>query len=348
MNLWLVLRFFVGILLLTGGAELLVRGASRLAASWGVTPLIIGLTVVAFGTSAPELAVSVRATTMGQTSIAMGNIIGSNIFNVLFILGISAAVTPLVVSARLVRIDVPLMILASLVFWGLALDGWIGPVESGLLVAALIAYTLFLIRSSRRERAAETEPAVLGESNLLVDGVSVLGGIALLVLGSHWLVEGAVAFARVIGVSELVIGLTLIAAGTSLPELATSVVASLRGQRDIAVGNVVGSNLFNILGIAGIAGLIGDGLQVPAALTAFDLPVMTVVAIACLPIFFSDSRISRWEGMLFVGYYIAYTVYVVLAATHHDALPAFSRVMIGFALPITIVTLVIIALPRRD
>ena len=165
----------------------------------------------------------------------------------------------------------------------------------------------------------------------------------MLVLGSSWLVEGATALARAVGVSDLVIGLTVIAAGTSLPELATSILATVRGQRDIAVGNVVGSNIFNILGILGVSGIVGGGLEVAPAAVAFDIPVMTAVAVACLPIFFSGHCITRWEGVLFVAYYAAYTTYLILSATAHDALPVFSRVMLGFVVPLTAVTLVLVS-----
>ena len=352
MSVLLIIRFVLGLGLLTGGAELLVRGASRLAAAWGISPLVIGLTVVAFGTSAPEMAVSVQATLAGQASIALGNVVGSNIFNVLLILGISAIIAPLAVSAQLVRLDVPLMIVASFVVWAMAIDGRIGLVESGLLTASLVVYTTFLIRASRAQSAAAAaspdpmEPDTTPPRPLRDAGLVVLG-LVLLVLGSRWLVEGAIVMARGIGVSELVIGLTVIAAGTSLPELATSILATLRGQRDIAVGNVVGSNLFNILGILGLAGLTGGGIDIAPAALSFDIPVMTAVAVACLPIFFSGRAISRWEGGLFVAYYLAYTVYLVLAATQHDALPVFSRVMLVFVLPLTVVTLVLLTV-RKD
>ena len=171
----------------------------------------------------------------------------------------------------------------------------------------------------------------------------IVAGLALLVLGSRWLVNGAVAFAQALGVSELVIGLTVVAAGTSLPEVATSILAAFRGERDIAVGNVVGSNIFNILAVLGLAGLVApSGLPAPAALLRFDLPVMVAVAIACLPIFASGATIARWEGALFLFYFAAYTAYVVLAAQQHDALPAFSAAMEAFVLPLTAVTLAVV------
>jgi cation:H+ antiporter len=331
-----------GLGLLVAGAELLVRGASRLAASWGISPLVIGLTVVAFGTSAPEMAVSLAATFDGRAAISIGNVVGSNIFNVLLILGISAVVAPLAVSAHLVRLDVPLMVLVSFVLWAAVLDGRLGVIESAIMFAGLVVYTTVLIRSSRREPAtAADEEGPPRSTRPLVDIGLVLVGLLMLVLGSNWLVAGATSLARAVGVSELVIGLTVIAAGTSLPELATSVLATVRGQRDIAVGNVVGSNIFNILAILGVSGIVGGGLEVAPAAVVFDIPVMTAVAVACLPIFFSGHCITRWEGMLFLAYYAAYTTYLILAATAHDALPVFSRVMLGFVVPLTALTLVL-------
>ncbi len=341
-----ILLMLVGLVLLTAGAELLVRGASRLALAWGISPLVVGLTVVAFGTSAPEMAVSVQATLQAQSGIALGNVVGSNIFNVLFILGIASVIAPLAVSAQLVRLDVPLMVIISFALWGLALDDRIGVFDASIMFIGLLVYTAFLIRASRKEVAATgaSTGAEVERVSVPKDLALVVGGLVLLVVGSQWLVEGAVAIARSIGVSDLVIGLTLIAAGTSLPELATSILATLRGQRDIAVGNVVGSNIFNILGILGVSGLVGGGIEVPHAATAFDIPVMTAVAVACLPIFFSGEEISRWEGFLFLGYYAAYTVYLILAATQHDALDVYSRVMLGFAVPLTVLTLLVIAI----
>ena len=344
-----LLLFVAGIVLLIGGAELLVRGASRLASAVGISPLVIGLTVVAFGTSAPELAVSIQASLAGQADIALGNVVGSNIANVLLILGISALIVPLVVSAQLVWLDVPLMIGASVLLLLLALDGTIGRWDGALLFAGIAAYTGFLIRQSRRETAAAlvsgAEPeASTGGGGWLSNALLVLVGLALLVLGSRWLVNGAVQVATLLGVSQLIIGLTVVAVGTSLPEIATSVLASLRGERDIAVGNVVGSNLFNILSVLGISAMVAPaGVPVAHAALTFDIPVMIAVAVACLPIFFTGHLIARWEGAVFLAYYIAYTMYLVLDATNHDALPAFSSAMLVFVLPLTAVTLGILA-----
>ncbi len=319
----------IGLVSLTIGGEILVRGASTIAAVLKIPPLVIGLTVVAFGTSAPELGVSLQAAMSGAADLAVGNVVGSNIFNVLFILGISSLITPLVVSSRLIRIDVPLMVGVSLLAWLLASDGLVGRLDGGILFAMLLGYITLCIRMSKREAAA-----VLGESatddrgegdsgkasgNALLTGlvlpiVLVIVGLVLLGFGSKWLVDGAVAVATRLGVSELVIGLTIVAAGTSLPEVVTSVVASVRGEREIAVGNVVGSNLFNLACVLGLSSLVApNGVPVSDAAIQFDMPVMVIVAVACLLIFYTGSRISRWEGLLFLIGFIGYTSYLVMA-----------------------------------
>ncbi len=347
-----LLLFIFGLALLIVGAELLVKGASRLASSIGISPLIIGLTVVAFGTSSPELAVSVKAALSGQDNIVMGNVIGSNIFNVLFILGLSALITPLIVSQQLIRLDVPLMVAVSVLVLLLSLDGSLGWIDGSVLCVGLASYLVFLIYISKKESAAvvkeySAEFSVQGDSKnkWLLNVVLVVVGLALLVMGSKWLVDSATEIARYFGVSDLIIGLTIIAAGTSMPEVVTSVVASLRGERDIAVGNIVGSNLFNILGVLGISSLIAPaGVEVSKSIISFDLPIMIAVAFACLPLFFTGGKVSRPEGLLLLGYYIAYTVYLLLATTHHAALPIFSAAMLYFVVPLTVITLSIVTI----
>ena len=346
------LMFAAGLAALVVGADILVRGASRLALSFGISPLVVGLTIVAFGTSAPEVAVSVGAVLNGQTGLAMGNVVGSNIFNVLFILGLSALIAPLVVHVQLIRQEVPILIGASLLLLILSLDGRISVLDGGLFFGLLLAYTVFLVVQSRREtQAAQAEfdaelhapPAGAWDARLPVQIALIVAGLGLLVLGSDWLVTSAVAFAQALGVSDLVIGLTIVAAGTSMPEVATSVAAALKGERDIAVGNVVGSNTFNILGCLGLSGLVAGsaGLAVAPSLLAFDIWVMLAVALACLPIFLSGREIARWEGAVFLGYYAAYVSYLLLAAQQHDALETYSTVMMGFVIPLTVITLVV-------
>ena len=352
MTLTLVLAL-VGLGLLVAGGEALVRGASRLALALGLSPLVIGLTVVAYGTSAPEMAVSVGAALAGNggADVAVGNVVGSNIFNVLFILGVTALFAPLLVSQQLVRVDVPLLIVVSLAMLAFALDGRVSRLEGIVLAVGAIAYTVFAVWQSRRESADVREeyskefgrPARSGWRATCVDLLLIVGGLVLLVIGSRWLVDGAVTVAMALGVSELVVGLTIVAAGTSLPEVAASVVAALRGERDIAVGNVVGSSLFNILSVLGVTSLVAPGgVRVAEAALRFDIPVMVVTAVACLPIFTSGRRIDRWEGGLFLAYYVAYATYLVLDATGHDALPAFSATMLWFVAPLTVVTLTVV------
>ena len=343
----------VGLVLLLGGGELLVRGASRLAAALGVSPLLIGLTVVAFGTSSPELAVSIQSSFAGQADLAIGNVVGSNILNVLLILGISSLLAPLVVAAQIVRWDVPLMIGASLLSLALALDRQYGRIDGAVLFASLLLYIAWSIRQSRRESrqikeefareyGEERPPSAPGR--IVINLVLIAVGLGLLILGSRWLVQGSTEIARLLGVSELIIGLTIIALGTSMPEVVTSAVASVRGERDIAVGNVVGSNLFNLLCVLGVASLVSpQPIRVAEAVLWFDMPVMIGVAVACLPIFFTGHRISRWEGALFLAYYVAYTTYLILDATEHDRLGTFNWVMGSFVIPLTTVTLIVLA-----
>lgn len=346
------LLLIAGLVLLVLGGELLVRGASKLASSLGISPLVVGLTVVAFGTSAPELAVSVQATWAGQTDIALGNVIGSNIFNVLLILGVSALITPLVVAGQMIRQEVPVMIGTSLLLYVLAHDGAIGRLEGGLFVLLLLGYTVLLIRQSRRETAALREEYAgeihiaprAWDDKLLVQIGLIAAGLVALVFGARALVAGAVAIAQALGVSELIIGLTIVAGGTSLPEVAASIAAAVKGQRDIAVGNVVGSNIFNILAVLGISALASPAaLSVSESLLEFDMIVMLAVAIACLPIFFTGNVIARWEGAVFLAYYVAYTTYLVLASQQHALLDTFAVVMLGFVVPLTVLTLGVVS-----
>jgi cation:H+ antiporter len=352
-----MLMFLGGLILLVIGANVLVRGASKLALSFGISPLVVGLTIVAFGTSAPEVAVSVGAVLDGRDDIAIGNVVGSNIFNVLFILGVSALITPLIVNIQLIRQEVPIMIGASLLLLALGLDGRLSFFDGCFLFVLLLAYTMFLVVQSRREtRAAKDEyadaiklaEAGAWDSRLPVQLLLIGAGLAALVFGSDYLVQASVNFAKAMGVSDLVIGLTIVAAGTSMPEVATSITAAIKGERDIAVGNVVGSNTFNILGCLGLSGLVsGDvGLAMAPSLLAFDIWIMLAVALACLPVFMTGREIARWEGGVFLGYYVAYVAYLILAAQQHDALQAFSGLMLGFVVPLTVVTLVLVMIRR--
>ena len=310
------LLFLAGLALLTVGAEALVRGAARIAALFGMPPLVIGLTIVALGTSSPELAVSVKAALANQPSVAIGNAVGSNIFNVLFILGLSAMIVPLEISGQLVKLDVPIMAAVSVACLLVSVDGRISPNDGLLLVTGLLVYigTLTWIATCRRTELALKPDDSISPTGWVLSLTLTLGGLATLVLGSHLLVDSAITLARIFGLSELVIGLTIVAAGTSLPEIATSVVAALRGQRDLAVGNVVGSNIFNILGVVGMAGTISPaGIYVPRPVVVFDLPVMIVASLACIPIFMTGRTVSRMEGAFLLGCYAAYICYLVIA-----------------------------------
>lgn len=343
-----------GLVLLVAGGEALVRGASSAARRFGMSPLVIGLTIVAVATSSPELAVSVDAVLTGDPEIAVGNVVGSNIANILLILGISAILVPLLARRRLVRFDVPVMVALSVLMLALALDGSISRWDGLLLLVLFLAHTAYSVVTGRRTASRERGPqAVEGEvegeaeadepMGLLPAALFVLGGVALLVLGSRLLVSGASSIASALGLSNLVIGLTVVAIGTSLPELAASVVAVRKGERDLAIGNIVGSNIANVGLVLGLpAMLVGGGIPVPSAAVALDIPLMIAAAIALLPIAFTGFVIARWEGALFLALYVSYVVYLVLWATEHDALEGFTGVMSAFVLPIVALTLLLL------
>ena len=358
----------VGFALLIGGGEVLVRGAGGLAATLGISPLVVGLTVVAFATSAPEFAVSVDAALSGYPGLAVGNVVGSNIANILLILGLTAIVAPLVATSRIVRVDITIMVLFSLVLLLVALDGTISFLDGLLLFAGLVAYVVATIVISRKQSggraaAASKEPVgdgavddssgsdsadetrssgVAASHPVLVSSALVIVGVVMLVVGARLLVTAASDLAAAWGMSDLVIGLTVVAVGTSLPELATSMVAAIRGERDLAIGNIVGSNMFNIGAVLGMTSLIAP-IEIAAGAIRFDLPIMLAVSLALLPIAFTGLAIARWEGVLFTGFYAAYIAYVVLQAADHDALGPFSAAMLWFVIPITALWLIVLA-----
>lgn len=345
--------FLGGLVALVVGADVLVRGASRLALALGISPLVVGLTVVAFGTSAPEMAVSASSVLGGQTGLALGNVVGSNIFNLLFILGLSAVVVPLAVHQQIIRQEMPGLIGITVLLLLLARDGHLGMGDGALLLACLLSYTVALVWQSRRlnralaqSAGAPANPPPTGsarawDARLSVQLLLIATGLVLLVLGSNWLVTASVAFARSLGVSELVIGLTIVAAGTSMPEVATSVAAALKGERDIAVGNVVGSCTFNLLGCLGLSSLLAGsaGLPVAQSLLDFDLWVMLAATLVCLPLFFSGHEISRFEGALLLFGFVLYLGYVVLAARGMPGLLAPQIVLWGVAAPMVVLAL---------
>ncbi|WP_075965075.1 calcium/sodium antiporter [Parabacteroides massiliensis] len=291
------------------GAGWLVQGSSALALKANISPLVIGLTIVAFGTSAPELAVSLGATLRGQGDIAIGNIVGSNIFNIGVILGVSATICPLQVKKQLLRIDIPIMLAATILFTILFWNGTLGRMEGLFFLTGIIIYTLFSLLYSRKQ---EEEPNLELEEqpkHWAVDTLTIIGGLVVLVFASRLLVDNAVSIAKELGVSEAVIGLTIVAAGTSMPELATSVVAAYKHKTDIAIGNIVGSNLFNILAIAGSCSLMHP---IEAKnVNYIDLLVMLAISILLLPLMKSGQKISRTEGAALILIYVIYLFWLL-------------------------------------
>ena len=355
MNPITFLTLVVGLVLLVVGAEFLVKGASNVAAILQIPPLIIGLTIVAYGTSAPEMSVSIMSSFSGQGDIAIGNVIGSNICNILLVLGLSSLVAPLIVSKQVIRSDVPIMIGVSLLLLMFSWDGQLSRVDSIILFIGGLLYTLSLIYQSNKQGAEQDEfteeysfSGIVSPGLWVKNIVLIIGGSGLLILGSRWLVNSAVTIAQALEVSELLIGLTIVAIGTSLPELATSVIASVRGERDIAVGNVLGSNIFNVLAVLGIGGAVSpEGIPISDAIIQFNAPVAIAVAFACLPIFYSGKRIERWEGLLFLFYYLAYNGYLILDAINHESLPVYSTIMLFFVLPLTVITLITVTIQEK-
>ena len=346
MNISDILMVVAGLILLVAGGEALVRGASTLATKAGLSPLVIGMVVVSAATSAPELAVTVGSVLDGEPDLAVGNVVGSNIVNILVILGISAIISPLVIKRQLIRFDIPVMVGLSLLLVLVSLDGRISVFDGMLLLAVLIFQIIMSIVIGRRTAGEPEEkpnelPLNSKPVSLWLAALLLAVGVGLLVLGAQLLVSGAVNIATGLGVSSLVIGLTVVALGTSLPELATSIIAIRRGERDMAVGNIVGSNLFNIGLVLGLPAIIfKDGIPVPSAAIALDLPLMLAAAVALLPIAFTGFIIARWEGVMFVALYAAYTLYLVLASAEHDAAQGFTIIMLWFVLPLLAVTII--------
>ncbi len=341
-----IVLFIAGIILLVFGADLLVRGAASLAASLGVSPLIIGLTIVAIGTSSPEIAVSLQAAFNAQGAIVLGNIIGSNIANIMLILGMAAMFGPLPVDRAILHRDLPVMIGASLLTFLLTLDRTLSRIDGIIMLLCLTAYLWVMWpRNEHHDALHQSHLPQRRLRALLLQLAMVVGGLALLIVGARWLVDGAVTFATWFGVSELIIGLTIVAVGTSLPEIATSVIAGLRGERDIAVGNVVGSNVLNLLLVLGTTMVLSpQPIAVPEVTIALDLPVMVGAALICLPIFFTRRIVSRREGSLLLLYYLSYTLYLVLSATGSDELPVYNTIVGLILIPLTVVLLVVRAL----
>lgn len=305
-----------GLALLVAGGELLVRGAVSLARLARVSTAVIGLTIVAIGTSTPELAVSLMAAASNQPDIAVGNVVGSNIFNVAVILGVAALLLPLTVHMTAVRLEWPFMFATVALFLVLARDGRIDRLEGGFLLVLLVAFLAYMVRASRleldptarQELSASVEALTLRAvgHRVLIDLGLVIAALLILVVGARLLVSGGTALARLAGISERVIGLTVAAAGTSLPELATTVVAARRGQPDIAIANVLGSNIFNVLGIVGVVALVTPQAVHPTIVSS-DNWWMVGIALLLFPLMISGRRVTRWEGAVLLA---AYAVYV--------------------------------------
>jgi len=344
MDFQTIIGLIVGLAFLTLGAEWLVRGASSVATRFGIAPIVIGLTVVAFGTSAPEFAVSVQGALSGNSDVAIGNVVGSNTFNILFVLGLSAAIGSLTIEQRIIKRDIPILLAISIIIYGLIANELVGRIEGVVLFVGLLVYTWWLLQDARKAESAKVT-AEYEEAVQQVEGETVtrplyfqiglvIVGLALLILGSRFLVSSATTIAEAFGVSDLVIGLTVVAAGTSLPELATSVMAAYRGQRDIAVGNVVGSNIFNLLGVLGAsAALSSSGIPVNRELIRLDYPVMLAATLVLIPICWNGFAIKRWEGVLLAAFYVAYVAFLVMDAGDSTA-PELFRTMMLIVIPI--------------
>ncbi|NNC80356.1 MAG: calcium/sodium antiporter [Acidimicrobiales bacterium] len=347
-----VAAFLLGLVGLLGAGHVLVDSASRIGARLGLTPMAIGLTIVAAGTSAPELAVVGQAIVVNDTELAVGSIIGSNISNVLLVLGLAAVIGKIAVTTRAVQTDIPVMIAASVAFVLFSLDGAIERHEGVLMLLSLLAFVGWTLRATR------SDPSDRGESvdgRRLSQGVPVRGSIIRLVvavvglsIAARFVVRGAEGIAEAIGLPELVVGLTVVALGTSAPEIVTTLVAATRGRADLAVGNAVGSNIFNILLVLGAAGLVApDGIAISSDALRLDLPVLLAAAIACLPVVAWDHTLDRWEGGVFVGYYISYTVFLFLDGSGNGIAQPFAIVMLGLVLPLTIITMVVVIVRAR-
>ena len=344
-----VILFIAGLALLIGGADLFLKAVDHFGLKWGVSPLIMGLTVVAFATGAPELAISLQAAANGSADLVLGNIIGSNIANILLILGVAGLIKPLFITRRIIRVDVPIVIAASILLYVLSLDGILTKLDGVLLLGALSAYSVFMFFQIKRHREEEVfeyeeDKEELGKGLFFYtkNVTFLVAGLALIVVGSDWMVDGAVEIARVLGLSELVIGLTIVSIGTSLPEIATSISSAIKNKTEIAVANVMGSNLYNILLTVGLTLVIAPNvLKVSDAAVELDMPFMIAVSMACLPIFYSGFTLSKIDSILYLFYYMAYLGYLVLDATHNPLLPAFGHIMIWFVVPITLIYILI-------
>ncbi|MEX2603429.1 MAG: calcium/sodium antiporter [Gracilimonas sp.] len=347
-----VIIFVAGLALLIGGAELFLKSVDKFGIAWRVSPVIMGLTVVAFATGAPELAISLQAAIEGRPDLVLGNIIGSNISNILLILGITGLIAPLAITNRIIKRDVPMVIAASVLMYVLAMDGVLSPLDGVFILLALLAYSIYMyfqIKSDRKNNHREelsqaaidilkNNPAFFYTKYIFL----LLVGLFMIVAGSRLMVHAAVTIAEILGVSELIIGLTIVSIGTSLPEVATSVSAARKKDYDTAIANVLGSNLYNILLTLGLTIVIAPGvISVSPDAIKFDMPVMIIVIIACLPLFWPGKQLGRIEAAGFLIYYAAYLAYLVLIATQHSFKSQMEWWMIWVIIPGTILFIAI-------
>ncbi len=347
-----ILFFILGLVGLIAGAELFLKAVDHFGLKWGVSPLIMGLTVVAFATGAPELAISVKAALSGSADLVLGNIIGSNIANILLILGITAVISPLNITRRVISIDVPIVIAASALLFILALDGGLSTIDGVILLVGFVAYSYFTFVQIRKNTGDDeveevfqyeksAEELAKGSYFYIKNVGLLLIGLGLIVLGSNWMVDSAVTIARILGLSELVIGLTIVSIGTSLPEVATSLSAARKGKADIAVANVMGSNLYNLLLTLGLTLVIAPSvLTVSVDAINFDLPFMVAVSMACIPIFIAGFNLTRMDGGIFLFYYVSYLTYLVLDALTSPIVEPIQFGMSFIILPATIIYMI--------
>lgn len=347
----------VGLASLVGGGELLLRGAVNVAEAFGMSRLLIGLTIVSLGTSAPEMAICLDAALDGNPEIALGNIIGSNVANVLLILGITAIVMPIVVQREIIQKEVPIMIGFSLLFVLLVIDGFLSQIDGAILLTGMVGFLVwqfFAASSVSAKRNQESgdlsnanvdSPAEPNESRnrLVISVILILAGAVLLWLGAGWLVKGASGVAIRLGISQLVIGLTVVAIGSSAPEIVTSVLAARRGYPEMSVASVIGSNIANLLIVTGFTAVLSDTIMIPQESIEFDIPVMVICAIACLPIFTTGHRIVRWEGVLFLASYAAFTMLLLFRTRLTEIFPNWSQMVWPIATPLVIATVIAIA-----
>lgn len=303
----IALLLIAGFILLIAGAEYLVRGSVAVAKAFGMSQLLIGLTILAFGTSAPELGISVLSAFKGEVDLALGNVVGSNIINLLFVMGLAGIIIDLEIHGKLLKRDIPIMIAAAALLFLFCIDLYLERWEGSAMFGLLLVYLAYSYRSERQVHLKDSQekPTPLRWQ----DGLNLMGGAIGLALGCHFFVKGASLLALKLGIPSIVVGLTVVALGTSLPELVTTVVAAFRGQRDMAVGNVVGSNIFNVLTVMGITAAVSpQTINVPKSILAFDFPFMLLISFACFPLLLLGYRFTRSDGILFVSLYVIYTL----------------------------------------